>query len=61
MSHYQKQTKNDRKQWENADLQGTKQNIYRSKALMRAILKCNFLLNLGHCVKSYGHLCQVLP
>ena len=26
----------------NADLGGTKQNIYRWKGLMRAIQKCNF-------------------
>ena len=38
---------------------GTKQNIYIvGKVLMRAIQKCNFLLNLSHYVKSYGHLCQ---
>ena len=29
------------------------------KVLMRAIKKCNFLLNLSHCVKRYGHLCQI--
>ena len=29
------------------------------KVLMRAIEKCNFLLNLSHCVKSYGHLHQI--
>ena len=29
------------------------------KLLMRANQKCNFLLNLSHCVKSYGHLCQI--
>ena len=29
------------------------------KVLMRAIQKCKFLLNLRHCVKSYGHLCQI--
>ena len=28
------------------------------KVLMRAIQKYNFLLNLSHCVKNYGHLCQ---
>ena len=26
---------------------------------MRAIQKCNFLLNLSHCIKSYGHLCHI--
>ena len=31
------------------------------KALKRAIQKCNFYWILSHCVKSYGHLCQVLP
>ena len=35
-------TKNNRKQWKNADLGGTKQNIYRWKGLMRAIQKCYF-------------------
>ena len=29
------------------------------KVLMRAIQKCNLLLNLSHCVKSYRHLCQI--
>ena len=29
------------------------------KILMRAIQKCNFFVNLSHCVKSYGHLCQI--
>ena len=28
------------------------------KVLMRDIQKCNFL-NLSHCVKSYGHLCEI--
>ena len=26
---------------------------------MRAIQKCSFLLNLSHCIKSYGHLCHI--
>ena len=30
------------------------------KALMRAIQKMYFVLNLSHYVKSYGHLCQIL-
>ena len=29
------------------------------KVLTRAIQKCKLLLNLSHCVKSYGHLCQI--
>ena len=29
------------------------------KVLMRAIQKMEFLLNLSHCVKSYGHLCKI--
>ena len=29
------------------------------KVLMGAFQKCNFLLNLSHCVKSYGHLCRI--
>ena len=28
--------------------------------LMRAFQKMYFLLNLCHCVKSYGHYCQIL-
>ena len=49
------------KQWENADLRETKQNIHRSKGFDESCQKMQLLLNLSHCVKSYGHLCQVLP
>ena len=31
------------------------------KVLIRAVQKCNFLLKFSLCVKSYGHLYQVLP
>ena len=27
---------------------------------VRAIQECIFLLNLGYCVKSYGHFCEIL-
>ena len=46
-------------QWENADLDGTKQNIYRWKGFHENYSKMKFLLNLSHCVKSYGHLCKI--
>ena len=42
------------KQWENADLLGTKQNIYHSKGFDESYQKIKLLLNLSHCVKSYG-------
>ena len=44
------------KQWQNSDLCETKQIWYIiRKVLIRAIHKMYFLLNLGHCFKSYGH------
>ena len=49
------------KQRENADLLGTKENLYRSRGFDESYSKMYILLNLGHCIKSYGHLCQVLP
>ena len=33
-------------------------NIYRSKVFDESYSKMKLLLNLSHCVKSYGHLCQ---
>ena len=50
------------KQWEqleNVDLGRIKQNIYRWKGVDESCSKMYFLLNLNHCVKSYGHLCQI--
>ena len=47
------------KQSENADLGGTKQNIYRWKGFDESYSKMYLLLNLSHFVKSYGHLCQI--
>ena len=38
---------------------GTKQNINRWKGFDESYLKMLFLLNLSHCVKRYGHLCQI--
>ena len=48
------------KQWQNSDLRETKQNIYHSKIIDESCPKVCFLLNLSHCVKSYGHFCQIL-
>ena len=48
------------KQWQNLDLGKTKQNIYHSKCIDESYTKMCFLLNLSHCVKSYGHFCQIL-
>ena len=45
-------TKNNGKQWENAALRGTKQNIYRSKGFDESYPKMQLLLNFSHCVKS---------
>ena len=45
---------------ENADLREAKQIIYHSKSIDESYPKMYFLLNLNHCVKSYGHLCQFL-
>ena len=42
----------------NADLGRTKQNIYHWKGFDESYSKMYFLLNLGYCVESYGHLCQ---
>ena len=42
------------KQWENVDLRVTKQNTYRSKGFGGSYPKMLLLLNLSHCVKSYG-------
>ena len=47
------------KQWENADFGGTKQNIHGSKGFDESYSKMYFLLNLSHCVKRYGYLCQI--
>ena len=48
------------KQWKNVNLRETKQIIYHSKGIDESYPKMYFLLNLSHCVKSYGHLCQFL-
>ena len=45
---------------ENADLRETKPIIYHSKGIDESYPKMFFLLNLSHCVKRYGHLCQIL-
>ena len=42
----------------NMDLYKTKQIIYISKGFDKSYPKMYYLLNLSHCVKSYGHLCQ---
>ena len=47
-----------RKQWQNSDLRETKQIIYHSKSIDKSYPKMYFLLNLSHCLKSYGHFCQ---
>ena len=44
----------------NSDLRETKENIYHSKGIDESCSKMCFLLNLSHCVKSYGHFCQIL-
>ena len=38
----------------------TRQIIYHSKGTDKSYPKMYFLLNLSHCVKSYGHFCQIL-
>ena len=43
------------KQWQNSDLRETKQIIYHSKSIDKSYPKMYFLLNLSHCLKSYGH------
>ena len=48
------------KQWQNSDLGETRQIIYHSKAIDKRCPKIYFLLNLSHCVKRYGHFCQIL-
>ena len=40
------------KQWKNADLGRTKQNLYRWKGFDESYSKLEFLLNLSHYVKS---------
>ena len=47
-----------RKQWQNSYLRETKQIICHSKSIDKSYPY--FLLNLRHCVKSYGHVCQIL-
>ena len=34
--------------------------ISRSKSIAKSCLKMFFLLNLSHCLKSYGNFCQIL-
>ena len=48
------------KQWQSSDLHETIQIIHHSKGFDTSYPKMYFLLNLGHCVKSYGYLCQIL-
>ena len=48
------------KQWQNSDLRETKQIIYHSKGIDESYPKMYFVSNLSHCVKSNGHLCQIL-
>ena len=45
------------KQWQNSNLRETKQIICHSKEEPPINV---LLLNLGYCVKSYGHFCQFL-
>ena len=45
-------TKNNEKQWENADLLETKQIIYHSNGTDESYPKMYFLLDLSHYVKS---------
>ena len=47
------------KQWQNSDLLETKHVIYHSKGIDKIYPKMCFLLNLSHCVNSYGHFCQI--
>ena len=42
------------KNLQNSDLCKTKQNIYHLKGIDKSHPKMYFLLNLSHCVKSYG-------
>ena len=51
--HYQKQ-------WQNSDLPETRQIILIWKVLIRAIQKSTFIEFEPLCLKSYGHLCQIL-
>ena len=53
-------TKNNGKQWGDADLSETKQIIYHSKGIDDSYPKMYFLLNFSHYVKSCGHFCQIL-
>ena len=47
------------KQWQNSDLCETKQIIYHSKDIDESYPEMYFLLNFSHCVKNYGHFCQI--
>ena len=47
------------KQWQDFDLRETKQIIYHSKCVDESYSKMYFLLNSSHCVKMYGHFCQM--
>ena len=49
-----------KKQLQNLDLRETKQIIYHLKGIDESYPKMYFLLNLSHCVNSYGHFCQIL-
>ena len=44
----------------NSNLGETNHIIYHSKNFDKSHLEMYLLLNLNHCVKSYGHLCQIL-
>ena len=48
-------TKINGRQWENTDLVGTKQNIYRSKGFDENVIFIEF----EPLCQSYGHLCQI--
>ena len=49
------------KTMENSDLRETKQNIYRLKGqCLWELSKMCFLLNLGYCVKRYGHFGEIM-
>ena len=48
------------KTMENLDLREPRQIIYHSKGIGKSYPKMYLLLNLSHCVKSYGHFCQIL-
>ena len=48
------------KQWKNADVREISQIIYHSKGLDESYPKMHVSSNLSNCVKSYGHLSEIL-